>query len=157
MIGCFNNFNATFIWEYFGGAVWGKLNIINHLGNYNYWAIQGQGKINSTVSYLLCHWILDILIDVMCGNSHGVSKPVITMTQVLLNARVSKVQGSLADWTDSVAKFESLQKHHKCKERMTVMPPPQSGQSYPVQSGILSIHHQLVQSGLGIVVQPIII
>jgi hypothetical protein len=145
-VGCFKDIDAPFIWEYFGGAVLGKLDVVDHLANYDYWSMRGgHGPMNSAVSYLLRHRILDILVDVMCGDSRAMSKPVATMPQVSLNARVSKVRESLADWTDGVAKFASLMKGHKGKERATLMPPPQS-------AVLPSIQRQLLQSGLGILI-----
>jgi len=133
--------------------VQGKLEVVDHLANYDYWNAQGgQIKMKSAVSYLLRHRVLDILVDVMSGDRRVVNKPVAPMSPVALNSRVSKVRESLADWTDGVAKFASLMKRHKGKERATLMPPPQSVESYPVQSGVLSIQRQLVQSGLGILI-----
>jgi hypothetical protein len=150
---CFeDDFNTPFIWEYFGGQQ-KELNVSEHLSKHSYWSMQGGNvKMKSAVSYLIRHRVLDILVDVMCGENREECEIVAPTHGLQATKRMAKLQDVLADWTVTPKKLTSLMKNHKGKERVKVTSGPELIESWVVQSGNTSALSNIVQSGLGIFV-----
>lgn len=152
---CFeDDFNTLFIWEYFGGQQ-KELNICEHLSRHSYWKMQGGAiKMKSAVSYLVHHRVLDILVDVMCGENREECEIVAPTSGLRLANRMIKVHDSLSDWTVSAMNFESLVKKHKAKERVNEISEsaPELLDDWMRLSGNTSPLSDIVQLGLGIFV-----
>jgi hypothetical protein len=142
----FDDWESPSLWEYLGGPTTTENEILDvgkHLSNSSYWNMRLGQRIDYASEYILRYRLLDVLSGLMGIEKLDSCRPVPRVPMIDLSARMERVQSSLSDWTECIAKFDTLLKHHNQNTLSKAEPSPlecvSTVQGHIVWKGLLNL------------------